>query len=675
MPTLTAPPSVEELLGPGGALEALLPGYEYREQQIDACRAIEEAFESERHCLVEAGTGVGKTLAYLIPAARAIAQKRKVVISTHTINLQNQLIQKDIPLVARLLPEIGIRAALMKGRGNYLCLQDLDAAEADLFIATDPQFKRLKSWAKKTQTGDAADLPFVFGNWWEVAANIDTCRRQECRYYERCHYYRMRRRAMDANLFVVNHALFLSDLAIRREDPESTILPAYDFVIFDEAHHLEDIATKVFGIELSNRRIPHLVDRIRRTRDLDIEPARLEALEMVNSELFGAFQTTRKEFFFQDVLEETSESAYREATTRLCVGLQEVNKKLLEAAKDSVESVRDRLEGLAKAGARLRTEIETLAFHEDEDFVRWGAHSQVEIQNEKRKTKRQAPRTTLHYSPVAVGKILETALWDSIDSVVLTSATLSNSGGFSYLRSRLNVPEDALERVVGSPFDFRSQAMLYVPGDMPSPKACAESDLVELYSNEIERVVSLTGGRAFLLFTSWRVMKEVYDRLYGKLPYPLYRQGDMPPSKLLEAFRMSGNGCLFGTQTFWEGVDVQGEALSCVIIDRLPFAVPDSPITRARTDAIKAAGGDWFAEFSVPQAQIRLKQGFGRLIRTKTDRGIVCVLDSRLIHANYGKEFVRYLPPAARASLWPRIERFWLNPDSANSSLAVVKDS
>src|SRR5688500_8709336 len=343
MPTLTAPPSIEELLGPGGALESLLPGYEYREQQIEACRAIEEAFDSERHCLVEAGTGVGKTLAYLIPAARAIAQKRKVVISTHTINLQTQLIQKDIPLVARLLPDVGIRAALMKGRGNYLCLQDLDAAEADLFIATDPQFKRLKSWAKKTQTGDAADLPFVFGNWREVAANVDTCRRQECRYYDRCHYYHMRRRAMDANLFVVNHALYLSDLALRREDPESTILPDYDFVIFDEAQHLEDIATKVFGIEVTNRRVPHLVDKIRRIKDLDLEPARLEALEMVNSELFGAFQTSRKEFFFQDALESESEAAFKEATTRLCIGLQEVNKELLEAAKDSEDRKSTRL--------------------------------------------------------------------------------------------------------------------------------------------------------------------------------------------------------------------------------------------------------------------------------------------------------------------------------------------
>ncbi len=259
---------------------------------------------------------------------------------------------------------------------------------------------------------------------------------------------------------------------------------------------------------------------------------------------------------------------------------------------------------------------------------------------------------------------LKEMLWGSVTSAVLTSATLSNSGGFSYVRSRLGVPDDALECVVGSPFGFPSQALLYVPEGLPSPKGCPESVFADAAAAEIERLLELTEGRAFLLFTSRKMLTEVYERLKERLPFPLFRQGDMPPGLLLEAFRSSGNGCLFGLQSFWEGVDVQGQALSCVIIDRLPFAVPDSPITRARTDQIKAAGGDWFREFSIPQAQIRLKQGFGRLIRTRQDRGIVCILDTRLLTMGYGPEFVRYLPPASRASRWNRVQRFW-SPSSS----------
>jgi ATP-dependent DNA helicase DinG len=653
-------PGIEDILAPKGRLAKALPNYQHRAEQIEACRAIEQALTAGRICLVEAGTGVGKTLAYLIPAIRAAAEGKRTVVSTHTINLQTQLVEKDIPLITALFPEVEITPILMKGRGNYLCLQDLDVAEGDLFHAADPLFRELKNWSRHTETGDQADLPFLYPYWHEVAANQDTCRAQECRYYERCFYYRMRWRAAEANLIVVNHALFLSDLALRAADPQSGILPAYDYVIFDEAHHLEDVATGVFGLEIENRRIPRYVERLRRMRDLDINFDRLDALDNLNTILFSPFQEGRQEFFLSDVLDEKAQGAFQEVASQICVALGEVEKELLEKAKDAEGAEKDRLQGLGRMGGRLREELQTLIFHNDPDYIRWGARIPPrEREGETFRSRRAEPRTALYYTPISVGKLLHEMLWSQVEAAVLTSATLANSGGFSYLRSRLNLPETAMEKIVGSPFDFKKQALLYVPRGLPIPPKGAVAEYTQAVAKEIERVVRLSQGRAFLLFTSRRMLNDVYDCLKERLEFPLFRQGDQPPGRLLEAFRQSGNGCLFGTQTFWEGVDVQGDALSVVIIDRLPFAVPDSPVTRARVDAIIAAGGDWFNEFSVPQAQIRLKQGFGRLIRTATDRGMVCILDTRLLTRSYGAEFIRYLPPASRASVWSRVEQFW----------------
>lgn len=653
-------PTIDDVLKPGGRLEksGRLPRYEFRAEQAEASHAVEEAFQTGRPGLIEAGTGVGKSLAYLIPAVRAAALGKVTVISTHTLNLQAQLLEKDIPLVQSLLKEVKVKAVAMKGRGNYLCKQDLDAAEADLFHATDPLFRELKRWSRKSDTGDVAELPFVYSNWFEVAANQDTCRSKECHYFDRCFYYRMRREAGDANLIVVNHALFLSDLMLRREEPESAILPDYDYVVFDEAHHLEDVATKVFGLELANGRIPRFVDRLRRTKGLTVNSERLSSLERLNEELFGAFQHDRQEFFFEDALGEEGDAVAKDVTTRLLATLDELNKEILEEVKEAEPPIKERLQGFSRMAGRLREELDLLIFQEQPDVIRWGAQGEFRARGRAK----AEPRTTLHVTPIQVGPLMDEMLWRNVGSAVLMSATLSNSGGFSYIRSRLGVPEPAVERVVGSPFDFKQQAMLYVPGHLPEPPKQSVPTYTEAVAKEIERIVELSEGRAFLLFTSRRMLNEVYALLEEKLPYPLFRQGDMPPARLLAEFRESGNGCLFGTQTFWEGVDVQGEALSCVIIDRLPFAVPDSPVTRARTEAISAAGGDWFSEFSIPQAQIRLKQGFGRLIRTHTDRGIVCILDKRLMSKGYGKEFVKHLPPASRASLWPRVERFWKEP-------------
>ncbi len=652
------PAALEAFFGPDGTLAAVLPGYEARAEQLQLAEAIEQAMLAGKPCLTEAGTGVGKTLAYLIPAVRAALRGKRTVISTHTISLQTQLMEKDIPLVLSLFPEAEqrIAATLMKGRGNFLCKQELDNARGDLFLMNDPQFKRIERWAAREDcTGDVADLPFTFPDWGLLTSTPDTCRAQMCPYYNSCFYYRMRWAAAQSNLIVVNHALFFSDLALRRADPNSGILPEYDYVVFDEAHHLEDIATKTFGIDFGSRRLVNLSERLKHIRSLDLDKGRLKNLEDMNASLFIPFlQAGKSEFFFDDVLQEEARSKTKEWTGLTCTAIEQLQNTLVEIAR-SDETLRERLEGIARMCGRAREELHQLFFYKDENVIRWGEYTLAGRGDKKE------PRVMLHLTPISVANILREMLWNRMEarkgSVILTSATLSNSGTFDYVRSRLGVPEEAMECLVGSPFDYKRQAMLYVPGHLPAPNPTPV--YAEKIAAEIERVLRLSEGRAFLLFTSRAMLNTVYERLSGKLPFPLFKQGDLPPGKLVEAFRASGNGCLLGVQTFWEGVDIQGESLSCVIIDRLPFAVPDSPVTKARTQAIVDAGGDWFREFAVPQAQIRLKQGFGRLIRTRSDRGLVCILDSRLITRDYGPEFVQYLPPASRASKWPRVERFW----------------
>lgn len=609
--------------------------------------AVTDALLHKEHLLVEAGTGVGKTVAYLIPAIRHLTSGKPVIISTHTINLQSQLVHKDIPLLSTVLNDTPFRFALMKGRGNFLCLKELDHTQAALPYE-DNNFNRLREWAAKTETGDLSELDFNYPEWNEVCCNVDTCKGAECPYNsEKCFYYKRKREAACADIVIANHALFFADLNLRSVNPREGILPDYGAVVFDEAHHLEDVATSSFGIELGNYRVPMLLSRIRKRRDIAITGGELQFIDSVNTSLFDTFDRMPKsEFFFDELYERVGKARVEDAATELVTVLDGLSTQLLEQDTDDNPQLKDRLDGYRKMIARIRLELSELFFGKQPDYFRWA---------EKQAGSKFA-NCCLHYTPINVSETFKDYLWNVTDSIICTSATLSNSGTFCYIKGRLGAGQAAVvatdedsqkprtinELILGSPFDFMSQSLLYVPEDLDPPSSSDE--YADTLTQRIREILLATNGRAFILFTSYRMMHAVLDKLIDMVPFRLLVQGDMSNERLINEFREDPESCLMGVHSFWEGVDVKGERLSCVIIDKLPFAVPDTPINKARCERITTEGGDWFMEYAVPQAQIRLKQGFGRLIRTKSDYGIVAILDSRIHTKRYGKEFIRYLP-------------------------------
>lgn len=624
---------IRRLLGPDGRFAALCPGYEYREEQVRMAEGCADALTRKQHLLVEAGTGVGKTVAYLIPAVLYSERGKPVVVSTHTINLQGQLVDKDIPLIRSVLEDHPFSAVLMKGRSNFLCLTELDHASSSLVYQADPLFERLREWAGETETGDVGELDFSFPDWAEVCCNPDTCKRQECVYHtDGCFYYRMRRNAEAADIVVVNHSLFFSDLGLRRQDPRTAILPDYSAVVFDEAHHLEDVAGSVFGVEFSNYRVPSLLNRIRKRRDIAISHGELQYIESASNILFDAFrQAHKQEFFFEELYEEVGRGSIEDAARELQTLLDGLNTQLLEQDTEGNEELKDRLDGYRRMLGRMRDELGEMFFGDHPNYFRWC----------EKQTGSRFANCYLHLSPISVADLLRESLWEPVDTVICTSATLSNSGTFCYTSGRLGAPERE-EMILGSPFDFKSQALIYVPDDLDFPSE--RDEYADAVADRIDDILRATEGRAFVLFTSYRMLNAVFRRLQDRSPFRLLRQGEMSNEQLIREFREDPSTCLMGVHSFWEGVDVKGERLSCVIIDKLPFAVPDSPIHKARCEAIEREGGNWFRDYAMPQAQIRLKQGFGRLIRTRSDYGVVAILDSRIHRKYYGREFLRYLP-------------------------------
>ncbi len=621
-------PSLREIFGPGGLLAQCHPGYEFRPSQLEMAEQVEQAFGKRQHVLVEAGTGTGKTLAYLVPAIRS---GRRVVISTATKSLQEQLFQKDVPFLKKhFAPRLN--AALMKGRSNFLCRQKVRLlGEQPSLKGLDEVdwFGRIREWEKRTETGDRMELEFLPDDaplWPRLDARRDTCTGQKCPEFQRCFITRMHQRAHEADLIIVNHHLFFADLAIRQDDFGS-ILPDYSAVIFDEAHEIEEVAGEYFGRQISNYQFEELARDAEHALNLTGAGTpelrrRVARMRERAREFFACFLEREGRFPFaaaeRAAFLERNREAYEDCAAAV---------KRLEAELGALARKPEEVLAVARRAGELRGELRFLLESDERAFVYWFE-------------RRGKAGVFLAATPIDVSAILREKLFDAFDTVVLTSATLAVAGSFDYLKQRLGVLPVS-ERVLASEFDFAEQALLYLPSGLPDVR---EPGFLAKACEEIARILEATEGRAFCLFTSLAQMREAHERLAGQLAFPLLVQGSAPRSALLERFRKTPGAVLFAAASFWQGVDVPGEQLSCVIIDRLPFAVPTDPVVAARVRAIAEDGRNAFADYQVPQAVLALKQGFGRLIRSRSDRGVLAILDNRIERMQYGKIFLDSLP-------------------------------
>lgn len=636
--------SLYNFFSPGGLLSRTHPAYEFRRGQLQMAQAVEQAIEERRHLIVEAGTGTGKTLAYLMPAIRS---GKRVIISTGTKNLQEQLFYKDVPFLEKALFPDGNRAlsvCYMKGRNNYLCRRKLyDLTDQPVLSGLDEieQYRAIAAWEQTTQTGDRAelaDLPEASALWHKLDARADTCTGQKCSSWDKCFITEMRRRALESDIVIVNHHLFFADLGIKQQAegaPDAGILPDAAVVIFDEAHELEDVAGSYFGISVSAARFEELCR--------DVENF-LQRNRNYTASFSGAIKTLRERsaFFFSLLPEGDSRFAFDNRHEFLEENGDEflaVQQALVRIASE-IENMPSKPEeafSFARRAQELHVQLGFVLEHEDANTVFW---------IERRRAGREKQHVSLQATPIDVGPVLREALWSKLDTAVLTSATLAVGGGFDYIRSRLGV-DHARDVVLPSHFDYQNQALFYVPPDLPDPRT---PQFGSMAAERIRKLLEITRGRAFVLFTSYAQMRDLYQRLLGEIEFPMLLQGDAPKSALLEEFRATPHCVLFATSSFWQGVDVQGEQLSCVIIDRLPFAVPSDPVVAARVKAIDSGGGNAFFEYQVPSAVITLKQGFGRLIRSLHDRGLVALLDNRILKKQYGRVFVESLPNYRRTT-------------------------
>ena len=691
--------SVEAIFRPGGAISQKLDGYEERPGQMLMAKTIAKALQRGKAALIEAGTGTGKSLAYLVPASLWTAYTgERLIVSTNTINLQEQLINKDVPFLQSIL-DVDLKVAVIKGWSNYLCLYRFQAlgqhGQTSLWSGMEEdELTALAEWLTRCKTGSSSEVDFPLSQetWWEVCAESDVCLRSRCPYIKECFYFEERRQAFAADIIIVNHHLLFADLAVRQVlgfDSKRSVLPPYRYVILDEAHHVEDVATEHFGFGVSKVGVSRLLGRLQRTRrgkaagllpqvqalletGPGMPPARARAaLWELGDEVIPALQrslTTSSRFFdgaaalireresdravplwpapggihLQDALAEERQ-AFIGSLEGLGRGLASLKDRLSTAEGESWDLFKAELGAVESRLSQIQLALEFMSEKPHLDYVYW-----AELTG-----KRSEP--SLHAAPIDVADVLRQGVYRHLKAVVLTSATLAIDKSFGYIRRRLGLDEidiaqdhclgqPPIEELIASPFDYREQVLLCVPTDVGEPRHGRYGDDLADY---IKDVLLAASGRAFVLFTAYRLLREVYQYCQASLAEVGIRalcQGTAPRSLLLEQFRSDTSSVLFGTSSFWEGVDVPGEALSCVILTKLPFQVPDHPVVASRIRRLEEAGQNPFVEYLLPQAVIRFKQGFGRLIRRTSDHGVIVVCDSRLLGRSYGAAFLRSIP-------------------------------
>jgi ATP-dependent DNA helicase DinG len=712
---------IEGIFGDEGMLARNLKGYERRDEQVRMAFSVAMAFNENMVALIEAGTGTGKSLAYLIPSLLwAVGNQQRVVISTNTINLQEQLIKKDIPFLQRYAAE-PFTACLVKGRGNYLCLRKLKNGIAEPSLFPDKAAEELQAiaaWAETSRTGCLSDMEFHPNRevWGELRCEADQCSRSKCAEFSRCFFYKARKDAASARILVVNHALLLADISLRKESgyDAAAILPPFSRLIIDEAHHLEDAATRAMSVQISRpllmkqisrlapaggragilsllnskigKELPEELDALYQELSALIEalllPRSLELAASVDRELDWLAQQLQHELvpdnekrtgeFKRRITPEIRETEFwqeflkriqrlEEELTELSGALGALDRaaaKLPEKMRESVESLLTDAFGI---GIRLSATARHLQWFcaDDQESCRW-----LEI-----KIASSGNQASIWIAPLDLAETIKLSILDPVPTLVLTSATMTVGGSFGYLRRRIGL--DLLESrrlqelALPSPFDYAAQSLVAIPGDLPEP---GSKGFRQPFADAVLRAVSISEGGAFILFTSFELLRQTHSALKDKLEQQgilVLRQGEGGGRhQLLARFRKERNAVLFGTDSFWEGVDVKGDALRLVIIARLPFQVPTEPVQQARAERITSLGGDPFSEMSVPQAVLKLRQGFGRLIRSRTDRGAVLILDSRIVTKNYGKRFLKSLPEAAQVvapvdQLFARMKQFF----------------